>query len=103
MRVVGRAGSETLGNYYYQEFTKIAESNEDYKGQWNIPAAILGGFWTLYAKLWVPSAIVWVLAGISVFVPFLIILPAIYCYYLLGSRGTYLRYRNMVYGENRAW
>ena len=46
-----------LKDYYREEFTKINESKEAYKGKWNWSAFIFGMFWAFTKGLWL-SAIV---------------------------------------------
>jgi len=37
-----------LDNYYQEEFRKIRDSNESYKGKWNWWAFIFAGIWGLF-------------------------------------------------------
>jgi len=39
--------------YYQEEFRKIHESNETYKGKWNWWAFFFTGFWALFKGCWV--------------------------------------------------
>lgn len=41
-----------LDNYYQQEFTKIYESNEEYKGKWNWYSFLFGWIWCLTKGIW---------------------------------------------------
>ena len=82
-----------LAPYYQQEFTKIAASNEKYRGKWNWAAFFFGPLWALtkgaYLTFLVHAAI-----GTTILIvtfgfglPLLIIFPFIY-----GIRGNYIYY-----------
>ncbi|HNI11210.1 MAG TPA: DUF2628 domain-containing protein [bacterium] len=43
--------------YYQEEFTKIKDSNESYKGKWNWAAFFFGGIWGLTKGVWLPFLI----------------------------------------------
>ena len=43
--------------YYRDEFRRIYESAESYKGQWNWPAFLFGPIWAINRGLWLPAAV----------------------------------------------
>lgn len=79
--------------YYQQEFTKIAESGETYKGKWNWAAFWFGPIWALTKGAWQSALIHIGVNGLILAVtcgfgaPVLIIGSIIY-----GIRGNYIYY-----------
>jgi hypothetical protein len=51
------ASYATLTPYYQEEFRKIQESNETYKGKWNWGAFFFSYFWGFYRGVWVRSLV----------------------------------------------
>ena len=47
----------TLTPYYQEEFRKIQESNETYKGKWNWAAFFFSYFWGFYRGVWARSLV----------------------------------------------
>jgi hypothetical protein len=85
--------------YFQQEFSKISDSNESYKGKWNWPAFFFSPIWGFTKGLWALSLIslgasMLLLAmdisflgfGISIFWG----LRGNYCYYNLVTKKTQL-------------
>jgi hypothetical protein len=79
-----------LSNYYIEEFKKIHESNEQYKGKFNWTAFFFGSFWSLIKGLWL-SAIVSL--GIGIFTGGL---GFIIYWFIFGFRGNYIYYNYVV-------
>lgn len=84
----------TLDPYYQDEFRKIYESGEVYRGQWNWAAFLFGPFWML-ARDMPTTALMVILANIilgaitaGTGTPALWIAYQVY----IGIRGNYLRY-----------
>ena len=46
--------------YYREEFRRIYESGENYKGKWNWAGFLFGAIWALTKGLWLPSLIAFV-------------------------------------------
>jgi hypothetical protein len=83
----------SLPLYYQEEFKKILESNESYKGKWNWAAFFFGAIWALTKGLWVAPVIcvaasifTWGVAGV------------IY-WFVFGARGNYMYY--CIYVKNK--
>jgi hypothetical protein len=81
--------------YYQDEFQRIRESGEQYRGKWNWAAFCFGGFWALSKGLWkqlvialVGSLFTWGIVGI------------IYCF-VFGARGNYLYYCKVI--KHQEW
>jgi hypothetical protein len=89
-----------LPPYYQQEFTKIAESGESYKGKWNWAAFFFGPIWALtkgaymsaLCHIGVNALILLVTCGFGA--PVLIIGGIIY-----GIRGNYIYYQASQHGK----
>lgn len=79
-----------LSDYYQDEFNKITEYEEAYKGKWNWAAFLFGGLWALTKGLWLSAVVCIVLniitSGIASFV---------YCV-IYGFRGNYMYYNKIV-------
>jgi hypothetical protein len=79
-----------LTPYYQEEFRKIHESNESYKGKWNWAAFLFGAIWALTKGLWtsaLTALIVTVVTGG---------LGGIVYWFVFGTRGNYIYYTNHV-------
>jgi len=86
-----------LSKYYQQEFSKIYNSNEKYKGRFNWAAFFFGPLWALSKGLLANGAIAIALALISggvLGIP----IAAIY-----GARGNYFYYSLFVNGKQLAF
>jgi len=82
-----------LSEYYQNEFQKIRDSNEQYKGKWNWTACLLGPIWA-FPKGLREIVVVYVLAilftfGISVLAYAII----------FGLRGNYFYYSKLMKGR----
>jgi hypothetical protein len=75
-----------LSPYYQEEFKKILESGETYKGKWNWAAFLFGGFWAMTKQLWLSLAICFVAGlgtgGVAWFV----------YWFIYGIRGNFIYY-----------
>lgn len=79
-----------LPPYYQQEFQKIYDSNENYKGKFNIWAFLLGSIWALVKGCWLSAIICFVISiatgGIG----------GVVYWFVFGFRGTYMYYSTYV-------
>ncbi|MCL6560438.1 MAG: hypothetical protein K6U74_16930 [Firmicutes bacterium] len=75
-----------LDPYYQEEFTKILNSNEVYKGKWNWAAFFFGGIWALVKGVWLAALISFVAIPITGF-----LLAFVYPF-IFGARGNYMYY-----------
>lgn len=75
-----------LSPYYQEEFRKIHDSNESYKGKWNWDAFIWGVFWALSKGLW-GSVLLAVALGLVTGG-----LVLIGYWFVWGIRGNYIYY-----------
>ena len=82
--------NSTIDDYYKEEFKKIWDSNEKYKGKWNWAAFSFTGLWALTKGLWV-SALICI--SLSIFTAGIAIV--IYWFYY-GLRGNYLYYNKCI-------
>jgi len=73
-----------LDPYYQDEFGRIMESNEGYKGRWNWAAFFFGPIWALTKGVWLPPLIVLLLC-------WTIVVPVCY-WFIFGARGNYMYY-----------
>jgi hypothetical protein len=84
----------SLPEYYQNEFQKIRESNEQYKGKWNW-AAFLGGPVWAYMKGLQAVVVVYVLAIIFTFGISIVAYAVIF-----GLRANYMYYTKLTKGRN---
>jgi hypothetical protein len=83
--------------YYQNEFRRIYESNEQYKGKWNWAAFFFGTIWAITKGLW-PAVIVSLIVGLTTSgVGFLLY------WIIFGSRGNYMYYSGAVKGRHRVF
>jgi RNA polymerase subunit RPABC4/transcription elongation factor Spt4 len=75
-----------LSQYYQDEFKKIYESCELYKGKWNWWAFFFGVFWTLTKGVWLASVIC-IVASI-----FTCGIAGVIYSFIFGARGEYMYY-----------
>ena len=82
-----------LSPYYQEEFKKIWESGEVYKGKWNWAAFFFGGFWALTKGTWLSAVIslgLCFLGGIGIIYWFIFGFRGNYIYYTLHAKGKQL-------------
>lgn len=82
-----------LHPYYQEEFRKIMDGEETYKGRWNWTAFLLGPLWGFAKGLWLPSLIALVGGILTEGV------VSIGYWFVFGIRGTYLYYSAYVKGK----
>jgi len=80
-------GFNMLTPYYQEEFRKIYESKEVYKGKFNGYAFFFNLFWGLSKGLWV-SMILWMILS-----AFTMGVAGVIYYFYMGFRGNYLYYK----------
>jgi len=79
-------GEDLRDEYYENEFRKIKESNETYKGKWNWAAFFFGPLWALTKGAWL-SAVVCFVVCIATYG----VVGVIY-WFVYGFRGNYIYY-----------
>jgi hypothetical protein len=84
----------SLPEYYQNEFQKIRDSNEQYKGKWNWAAFLAGPVWA-YTKGLQAVVVVYILAIIFTFG----ISIAAYAV-IFGLRGNYMYYTKLMKSRN---
>lgn len=91
------SGDETLNldfsslpQYYQEEFQKIYESGETYKGKFNIFAFLFGAIWALTKGCWLSAVTCF---GASMFTAGIV--GTVY-WFVFGIRGTYMYYCSYV-------
>lgn len=79
-----------LSPYWQSEFSKIAQSNETYKGGFNVCAFLFGPLWAFTKGCW--------LAGIIAIVAGLLTagVVAVIYWFIFGFRGNYMYYSSFV-------
>jgi hypothetical protein len=85
-----------LPPYYQEEFKKIWESGEVYKGKWNWAAFFFGGFWALTKGTWL-SAVISLGAAILTGG-----LGGVIYWFIFGFRGNYIYYTLHAKGKQLA-
>jgi predicted nucleic acid-binding Zn ribbon protein len=75
-----------LSTYYMGEFTKIRESNEQYRGKWNWAAFCFGPLWALTKGVWLAPIICIVVSVITAGI------GGIIYWFVFAFRGNYLYY-----------
>lgn len=79
-----------LDKYYVDEFTKIKNSGEQYKGKFNWAAFLFGPLWALTKGLWLPALVDLVLGFMTAGIVFVV-------YWLIFAlRGNYMYYCKFV-------
>lgn len=79
--------------YYQEEFRKIAESNEAYKGKWNWAAALFTCIWAFTKGVWLAPLIWMTVFTVVIFISCgvgVVIAPVFWV--LFGLRGNYMYY-----------
>jgi hypothetical protein len=79
-----------LPRYYQEEFTKISESNETYRGKWNWAAFFFGPLWALTKGIWLASIICIVVAVVTAGI------GGIIYWFAFALRGNYQYYCSSV-------
>ena len=77
--------------YYQEEFRKIHESNEQYKGSWNWYAFLFSSLWCLYKGCWFFAVVIIVTMGVTYRSSFYGILGLTWML-VMGFRGTWILY-----------
>jgi hypothetical protein len=75
-----------LEPYWKEEFQKIYDSNETYKGTWNWYAFFFGVFWALSKKAWLSAAVALILGLFTAGMGFIVY------WFIFGIRGNYIYY-----------
>ncbi len=83
-----------FARYWQQEFTKIQETGEIYKGKWNWAAFFFGSIWALTKGCWLPALIA-IIGSICTYG----IVGVIYLF-IFGIRGNYMYYNKVVKRKN---
>lgn len=81
-----KANFSNLSKYYQEEFTKISESNEKYRGKWNWAAFLFGPLWALTKGIWLAPIICIVVAVITAGI------GGIIYWFAFALRGNYQYY-----------
>ena len=90
-----------LPPYYQEEFKKILDSKESYKGKWNWAACLLTGFWVLSKGALVQGISVLISYVVCFYIyPGLLFLFDIAVAIVCGLRGNYGYYN---YYTNKKW
>ncbi len=89
-----RAGSNYdfrfLSPYYQDEFTKIQQSKEAYKGKWNWCAFLFGWIWALTKGCWLSAAVCITISVLTFGV------GGVVYWIIFGIRGNYMYYCHYV-------
>lgn len=80
----------SLPPYYQREFQKIYNSNETYKGKFNIWAFLFGAIWALTKGCWLSALIAFVVSFLTAGV------GGVIYWFIYGFRGTYMYYCSYV-------
>lgn len=88
--------------YYQLEFKKIYESNESYKGIFNMWAFLFGSFWSISKGMWLQGIILFIIDMIIIFGLDLPLLTWVIGGYF-GYRGTYMYYKKIVNDQIAFW
>jgi hypothetical protein len=82
-----------LPPYYQQEFTKIAQSGESYKGKWNWAAFFFGPIWALTKGAWLSALLHIGLNAVILVLSCGFGLPIVFVGAIIyGLRGNYIYY-----------
>jgi hypothetical protein len=82
-----------LSEYYQNEFQKIRDSNEQYKGKWNWAACFLGPIWA-FTKGLKEVVVIYALAILFTFGISVLVYAVIF-----GLRGNYFYYSKLMKGR----
>jgi len=78
---------------YQEQFRKIYESNEIFKGDFNLMAFLFGIIWTLSKGLWLVSLVTIIIAIFSSGI------GAVFFWLYFGFRGNYIYYKYITEGK----
>jgi hypothetical protein len=84
-----------LSPYYQEEFRRIQESGETYKGRWNWAAFLFGALWALVKGAWL-SAIICIVVSMITFG-----FGGFVFWFIYGARGNYIYYCARVKGRQQ--
>lgn len=84
--IVGELNLKGLDPYYQEEFKKIHESGEAYRGKWNWSAFFFGPIWALTKGAWVSALTALVVTFLTGG------LGGIVYWFVFGARGNYIHY-----------
>jgi hypothetical protein len=76
----------SLSSYYQDEFRKIHESGEVYKGKWNWAAFCFGGIWALTKGVWLSVLICFVVSIVTGGI------GGVVYWIIFAARGNYMYY-----------
>lgn len=76
--------------YYQQEFQKIYDSGETYKGKFNIWALLFGLIWALTKGCWLAAVVALIASVVTAGV------GGVVYWFIFGFRGTYMYYCSYV-------
>ncbi len=79
-----------LSHYYQAEFQRIMDSNESYKGKFNIWAFLFAGIWALTKGCWLVALVVFIISLFTYGI------GGVVYWFILGFRGTYIYYQHYV-------
>ena len=79
-----------LPPYYQREFEKIYNSNETYKGKFNIWAFLFGGIWALTKGCWLSAMVAFAASALTAGV------AGVIYWFIFAFRGTYMYYCSYV-------
>ena len=84
-----------LSPYYQQQFSKIEESNEFYKGKFNWAAFLLGFIWAFSKGLWLSAVVSLIVSIVTAGIGGLVY------WFIFGFRGNYMYYCLYTRGQQR--
>ena len=82
-----------LPPYYQTEFQKIYDSDETYKGKFNVWALLFGFIWALTKGCWLSAIIAFVVSAVTMGI------GGVVYWFIYGFRGTYMYYCAYVKGK----
>jgi hypothetical protein len=86
-----------LPSYYRKEFQKIHESDEAYKGKFNLMAFLLGPIWAIMRGLWLSVLVCVILSIVTAGI------AGVVYWIIWGVRGNYMYYRRKVRHEQTVY
>lgn len=84
--------------YYQNEFKKIIESNETYKGKWNWWAFLFSWIWLFTKGAWAYALII-ISVNVLTFNSKIYLLLNVFWAVVMGLRGTWIAYHTQVKGK----
>lgn len=85
----------SLPAYYQKEFKKIYDSNESYKGSFNVWGLLFGIFWALYHGLWLSAIVCFIVSCCTAGV------GGVIYWFIYAFRGNYIYYCKYVKGQHK--